>query len=331
MPSKEHFLFTLSLMLLLLLGLVIFSLLVGHQGLIWPITNYPKEIVGTIISYRLMRLILAIVAGSSLAISGASLQAIFRNPLADPHLFGISGGAALGACLSIVFIKGSSFLLPNIASIIGGLIAFAIIFSFIKTDGNAIGQSLLIGVLINSLASSLITLLKTMISAQKSQNIIFWLVGHLDIVDPFHFIFIIFSWWAGSLILIKIRAQLEILSFGLEEATLLGINSSLVIKLCIIANCLLIANVVSFSGMIGFVGLVTPHILRLHGWNDLRTLLPLSFLLGAICLVFFDSLSRLSFYFINTEIPVGALCSLFLSPIFFWLLIRTNRAGQTYS
>ncbi len=324
MQYKNKYKICLTLGVILTVLILFLSLFIGSDGL-----NFNTN--KTILSYRLIRIILSLIAGSSLAISGASLQGIFKNYLADPHLLGISGGAALGACISIAFFSEEFFLLPSIGALIGGFIAFIIIFSFLTKNNNVITNTLLVGILINSLAASLISMLKIILPAQKSQNLLFWLVGQINIVEPEYFILIILIWITGSYILIKFRGELEILSFGKDEATLLGINSSLVIKIVILANCLLIANVVAFCGMIGFVGLVIPHFIRLFKCYDLRLLLPLAFVFGGLCLLIFDSLSRLSFYFFSTEIPVGALCSLFLSPLFFWLLLRLSNETKSYN
>lgn len=296
------------------------SFMIGPLGISNSILT---ENNSAILTYRAGRILLAIIAGSALGACGASLQAIFRNPLADPHLFGISGGAALGAALVISFWSQSSWLAPSIGAIIGGLGAFLLLFYYLrKASSHTLNHCLLVGVLINSLAASIITLLKTILPPMKTQSLLYWLVGHIGAVESTHFVFIVPVWLLGLLLLLSLRGELEILSFGSLETKILGINVDAIIRLAIIANCLLIGNVVAFAGMIGFLGLVVPHFVRLMIFPDMRFVLPASSILGAIVLVFFDSLSRLSFSLWQTEIPVGALTALFLSPLFFFLLVR---------
>ena len=168
----------------------------------------------------------------------------------------------------------------------------------------------------------IITLMKTILPASKTQSLLFWLVGHLGVVDDGHLLFILPLWVVGLACLWSIKGQLEILSFGMEESKLLGIDCDRIVKITIVANCILIGNVVSFAGMIGFVGLVIPHLVRLMIVADLRYMLPLSMVMGAICLVVFDSLSRMSFLLLGSQVPVGALSALFLSPLFFFVLLK---------
>lgn len=310
---------------LALLALCFLSIFSGPSGISFEFFN--QSYGAELLHYRATRALLAIIAGSSLAASGASLQALFRNPLADPHLFGISGGAAVGASLIIAF-GSQSMLAPSMGAIIGGLVAFIVIFSYLqKTRHSSLGHCLLVGVLINSLAASIITLLKTILPPIKTQSLLYWLIGHISTVPSFHLYFIIPSWLLGLSLLLRFRGELELLSFGSLETNILGINAQRVVKLVILANCLLIGTIVTFAGMIGFLGLVVPHFIRLMVHADQRFVLPLSALGGALLLLLFDTLSRLSFSLWQTEIPVGALSALILSPFFFFLLIKDSAHG----
>jgi iron complex transport system permease protein len=303
-----------------LLALVVSSLFLGLNG-------FAKGTRDIIMHYRGTRIMLAIIAGSSLAASGASLQAIFRNPLADPHIFGISGGAALGASIVIAFLAEHAFM-PSAGAIIGGLAAFIVLFYYLhRSPAGSLSQCLIVGVLINATAAALITILKTSLPAQKTQTLLFWLVGHISVVDPISFFVIVPLWLVGMFGLLSIRGELELLSFGVDESRLLGINADRMFRIAIAANCLLIGNVVAFAGMIGFLGLVIPHLVRHLVSTDQFVVVPISAFLGAILLVFFDTLSRLSFFLLDTELPVGALSALILSPAFFFLLLREQRHG----
>jgi iron complex transport system permease protein len=322
MTEQFHRLIIFSLVGTLLL-LATFSLMIGSMGWSPPLGALFVKSSYAILKYRSCRITLAIIAGSSLAASGASLQAIFRNPLADPHLFGISGGAALGASIVIAFLSEHSAIMPSAGAIVGGLCAFILVFFYVHTAKNeALTHCLLVGVLINSLAAAMITLLKTTLPIHKTQNLLFWLVGHISVVEPHQLLFIIPLWLLGMTMLWVIKGELEILSFGIDESRLLGINTTKIIKIAIAANCILIGNVVAFAGMIGFLGFVIPHLIRLTVNANLRVMLPIASISGALSLVFFDSLSRSSFILIKSEIPVGALSALFLSPIFFFLLLK---------
>lgn len=321
--TKTRYHKTFFTLLVALIALSMASLFIGSSGL--SFTSLFNDHQRAIISYRFFRTALSIIAGSSLAISGVSLQALFHNPLADPHLFGISGGAALGASLVIAFFSDQAFMLPSWGAIIGGLIAFFVIFYFIELIKHGpLGYCLLVGFLINSLAASLITLLKTILPMNKSQNLLFWLVGHITIVNLEELFLIIPLWIIGGTTLWLIKGKLEILSFGLDESRLLGIDTNKIIKITVIANGILIGNTVAFAGMIGFLGLVIPHLLRLSFHTNVNFLLPISALSGALCMVFFDTLSRMSFILLGSEIPTGVLTALFLSPIFFILLVKSS-------
>lgn len=307
--------------------LAVFSFSMGPDGFSLPFLFNTDGL--QIAQLRLNRLILSLVAGSSLAASGCSLQALFRNPLADPHSFGISGGAALGACLVIAFMPISSAL-PSMGAIVGGFIAFVILFFLvIKWNVLDLGQAVLVGVLLNALAAGCITMLKTGLAANKIQSLLFWLIGSIQPIPTSYFFIIIPLWITGLFMLFSLRGELEAMSFGITESRLLGVHPEKVIQKIVFANAILIGNVVSYAGMIGFVGLVIPHFVRLYFHADLRLLLPLSTIFGGICMIFFDGLSRSSFFLFGSELPIGALASVVLSPFFFLLLFKGGHARNT--
>jgi len=300
--------------------------MMGPQGFS-PSVLWTTDLHGSAIFwYRLSRIILATLAGSALAASGASLQAIFQNPLADPHLFGISGGAALGAALVIAFLSDHSAIMPSAGAMAGGMCAFLIMFACAESaKGENLSHCLLVGVLINAVAASAITLLEAVMPAHKTQSLLFWLLGHINLVDPKDLMVIIPMWVIGMTFLWLIKGELEILSFGFEETTLLGINAKKMVKIAVFANCLLIGNVVAFAGMIGFLGLVVPHLIRLTINPNMRVVLPIAAVLGAVFLVAFDCLGRLCFLLLKSEVPTGALSAVFLSPVLFALLLKRLR------
>lgn len=320
--TKKKYVMLLCILIAGLITLSFLALVVGSSG-----ASIPH---GAVFTYRLNRLALAAITGSALATSGASLQALFRNPLADPHLFGISGGAALGACVAIAFFSSHTMILPTLGAIIGGFISFFVIFFYLRTSkSNALGNYLLIGVLLNSLTAAFITLLKVILPAHKTQSMLFWLVGNISAIDPVYFFIIAPVWLVGMASLWSIKGKLEILSFGLDESQALGINTKAIIQQSIAANCMLIGMTTAFVGLIGFLGLVIPHCMRMLFHANLRFSLPLSAIGGALVMVLFDSLSRLSFFFFQSEIPSGALSALVLSPLFFGLLLL-DRHDRTH-
>lgn len=306
--SYHYYLLSLTILLVILFCL---SIIVGTYGIKLP--------HGPILAYRVNRTLLAIIAGSSLAASGTSLQALFRNSLADPHLFGISGGCAMGACLAIAITDISILILPSLGAILGGFLAFLIIYFYISKKVN-LEYNLFIGILINSLAASLITMLKIILPAAKTQNMLFWLMGNISIVNSKDFMIIIPLWILGLLMLWHVKGELAVLSFGIIESKSLGINTDFIIRITIIANSILIGNVVAFAGLIGFLGLVIPHLIRIMITPNTRFILPLAMIMGAMLMMFFDILSRISFMLFTTEIPSGALAALLLSPLFLILL-----------
>lgn len=240
----------------------------------------------------------------------------------------LAGGAALGASIVIAFLSDHYAVMPSVGAIVGGLLAFLLVFFYLQTSQNGpLGHCLLVGILINSLAAALITLLKTVLPINKTQSLLFWLVGHISVVETSHLLLIIPLWLFGMGSLWLIKGELEILSFGLEESRLLGIDTDKIVKIAIVANCVLIGNVVAFAGMIGFLGLVVPHLIRMLVNANLRIVLPIASIGGALLLVFFDSLSRMSFVLIQTEIPVGAISALLLAPGFFLLLLKDQSHG----
>ncbi len=325
MTSRAHYRLLMMGMLLVLIALSVMALGLGPSGFLFDLSGGLDSNRHIILHFRGGRIVLAIIAGSSLAASGASLQALFRNTLADPHIFGISGGAALGASVVIAFFAEHA-IAPSVGAIVGGLLAFLLLFYYMNHSPSAsLGQCLLIGVLINAIAAALITVLKTSLPVNKTQSLLFWLVGHITVVDSSAFWIIIPLWLIGMLGLFAIRGELELLSFGVEEGRLLGVNTDRVIKIAIAANCVLIGNVVAYAGMIGFLGLVVPHFVRLLVGTNQYIVLPLAAIGGAILLVLFDTLSRVSFSALETELPVGAISAIVLSPVFFILLLRDQR------
>jgi iron complex transport system permease protein len=278
---------------------------------------------------RLPRVLLAIVAGGALAGSGVALQSVLRNPLAEPYILGVSGGAALGATLALLFGLGTvawlgAMLLPACA-LVGGLLAtFAVI--AIARRGHGRGAELLLaGVVLNAIAAGAITFIKTVVSAAKAQELLFWLTGFLDVPSTTSLVVLSVYVSLGLLLLAYDAPRLNLLALGDESAASLGVDVPKLTLRVLIACSLLTGAVVSMTGLIGFVGLVVPHALRRVMGPDVRRLLPLSVAFGGVLLVLCDTASRSLFRVFHTEPPVGAITALVGGPVFLVLLHRRRR------
>ena len=276
-------------------------------------------------SIRLPRVLLAVIVGAALAVSGAALQGLFRNPLADPGLIGISSGAALAVALMIVSIGPLPGILGlyglSIAAFMGGLLTSIVIFRFAGLTGaSSVTYILLAGIAINALASAGTGFLAYLSDDQELRSLTFWTMGSLG-----------GALWPGVLIcaslvipatfvLYRNAQRLNILLLGESEARHLGVDSERLKRNIIICTAISVGAAVAVSGIIGFVGLVIPHLIRLTLGPDHRLLIPASALLGAIILIIADTVSRT--LLAPAEIPVGIFTSLIGGPFFLWLLIK---------
>lgn len=303
-----------------LLGLSLLTLvasLLGPQG--WDVT---------LLTLRLSRVVLALLVGASLGAVGCALQAILRNPLADPYILGVSGGSAVFGALAIAFWAQAAFFWPPLMAITGAALAtLAILLAMRRQHEGDTDMALLLGVAINAFSASFISVLKTWLPAQRTQSLIFWLMGSVGYLE--------YNWLLLALVLISLglfllwhkRAALELLVLGDDEATRLGLDVVKEKRWLFFACSLLVGMCVACCGMIGFVGLVVPHLLRPFMGNYQPRLLPFCMLLGAAVLLVSDTLSRLSFLAFSSEVPVGAITALLGAPIFVAILFRTKEAA----
>ena len=279
---------------------------------------------------RLPRVLLAAVSGGGLSIVGAAFQGLLRNPLAAPYVLGVSGGSALGATLVIALGLSTASLLGAlllpVAALSAGLAATLLVYAIARRaggDGGARGANILLaGVIVNGLASAAITLVKALVSAAKAQELLFWLMGFLD-VPAWHSLAAVSACVVvGSAMLASDAAALNVLSLGQEPAAHLGVDVRRLERRVFFASSLVVGAIVCVTGLIGFVGLVVPHALRLVVGPDHRKILPLSLLSGATALVACDLGSRLIFRALGTEPPVGAITALIGGPVFLALFVR---------
>ena len=280
---------------------------------------------------RLPRVILAGLVGASLAISGASLQGLFRNPLADPGLIGVSAGAALGATLIIVL--GSSFvpdyifgpLILPLSAILGSALVIYLLYLFTKGFGyRGVTYMLLVGIAVNALASVGIGILTFISTDSELRGLTFWTMGSFGaanwtLVVPAIIVIIPTCLW-----LLSSSRKLDLLQLGEPEAERLGVDVKKLKFKVIISSAVVVGVSVSLSGMIGFVGLVVPHLMRLLGGVNHSYLLPSSIIFGSSIMIFADLLSRILIQ--PAELPVGLLTSAIGAPFFLWLILRIKKA-----
>ncbi len=301
---------------------------------------------------RLPRIVLGLLVGAALGASGATLQAILRNPLADPYILGVSGGAALGgtlalsagAALAAVARSGSALagvarwaLGPGghlgtvpvtLAACAGALLAVGLTVAVARGAGGLHPHSLLLsGVVFNAFAAAVILFLRTVVTEEKAQELLYWLMGTLG-YRPWHDLAVMAALVAlGTALLVAWSGRLNLLAVGDAGAHVLGIDVDRTRLLLVIASSLVVGVAVSLAGLVGFVGLMVPHILRLLLGPDHRLLVPASALGGAAFLVASDLVARLLFRALGTEPPVGVVTAFLGGPFFLWLMSRRPVAG----
>ncbi|QED28360.1 iron ABC transporter permease [Microvenator marinus] len=276
---------------------------------------------------RLPRVVFAGIVGAALACAGAVFQAVLRNPLADPYILGISGGAALGGSLMVALGIMSALGTPA-AAFAGGLGALAVILLAARIMPNSSTLStyvlLLTGVIFNAFASAVIMFLKSVLSAQKAQELLFYLMGSLSVegiglTHTLGVVLVVGLLLGGQLAYAR---SLNALTLGDESAQALGVDARRTRMVTVVLASLAVAVAVAYTGLIGFVGLVVPHAMRLAFGSDHRVLLPMCILGGASFLILADTIARVSFMAISTTLPVGVITAFLGAPIFFYFLRR---------
>lgn len=285
-----------------------------------PIDNtWGPTAEGVIFNLRLPRLFGAILIGSAFAISGASYQAVFKNPLVSPDLLGVSSGATVGAALAIIF--GGDKLIIQIGAFLGGIIAVVLATTIPKLlKNNSIMLLVLSGIIVSGLMSSIIGIIKFLADPEDQlAAIVYWQMGSLAKIHMPDIYAISPVIAITSIILIAVRWRINILTLGDREAQLLGVNVTLLRAIVIICATMLTASAVSISGTIGWLGLVIPHLARLLVGPDNTKVFPISIILGAIFLIIVDTLARV---LTPAELPLTILTGLIGAPFYFWLLAR---------
>ena len=282
---------------------------------------------------RLPRVLLAAVVGAALSVAGATLQALLRNPLADPFVFGLSGGAALGTAAAAV-LGGATLgeaasvfgLLPGqIAACAGALVAAAGVFSLGRAHGQLVPErALLVGVVFNSFASAAVIGLQAVLAPERTQAILLWLSGTLGYEPPSVILTAAATVLVSSAALTAMAGKFNLLALGDDAAASLGVDVGLTRAVAFALASVAVGAAVALTGLVGFAGLVVPHAVRLITGPDHRLVLPASALGGAAFLVLADAAARLLFRGLGTEPPVGAVTALVGAPMFV-LLLRSRR------
>jgi iron complex transport system permease protein len=279
-----------------------------------------------LVGYRLPRVLLGAVAGAGLAAVGASFQTVLRNPLAEPYVLGVSGGAALGAAIAIATGLESLPIVGAVgvpaAAFLGGLATTALVWTFVRA-GRAGGATILLaGYVTNSITSACVLFIEAIADPGKLQSLVWWHMGYLD-VPSWSQLGIVASYVAGGVgVLLLDAAKMNVLSLGEESAASLGVEVRRLERRALLACAAVVGAIVSVTGLIGFVGLVIPQGVRRVAGPDLRLVMPLSILVGATTLVACDLVVRVLAPVVHTEVPVGAVTALLGGPVFLAMIVR---------
>jgi iron complex transport system permease protein len=314
--------------MLLALGCALLALVFGEQ----PLDLGDAFTDGTtshtiLVSLRMPRVFLAALVGAALAASGSMLQALLRNPLADPFVLGVSGGAALGATIAIAIGFSTGGLLglsgTSIFALLGAVLSMGLVLAIGRpSHAQDSTDTVLAGVIFNAFALAAIIFIKALVAPERLGEVLFWLAGSLGHE----------SWsaltFSGSVIALSlfgmftVAPRLNLLMLGDDDAQSLGVNVVRTRLVLLLLASAAVSAAVALSGLIGFVGLLVPHLARLALGSDQRLSLPASALLGASFLMLADLAARLTFRVFHAEPPVGALTALLGAPLFLLLMLR---------
>jgi len=317
-----------------------FSCLTGAQGISLSAAWAGQEPDRSILfGLRLPRALLGAVVGMALAAAGTALQALLRNPLAEPFVLGVSGGGLLGGSLALVAgsLLGSLWrplaalgeASPVAASAVAGSFGSTVlVFALGRVGGRLVPEvALLVGIVFNAFAAALITILQVLLPPEQAARLLHWLLGTIGYQPPGMLVAaaVAVALAVGTLVLLS--ARLNLLALGDEEAASLGVEVGRLRTVVLLAASAATGAAVALSGMVGFVGLIVPHVVRRLFGPDHRILVPASALFGAAFLVVADALARVAFLALGSEPPVGALTAFAGGPLFLWLL--RGREGRS--
>ncbi len=306
-----------GVLLLILLAFALFcAIYFGSEKLkFFEMTNAQMTILWDI---RLPRVLLGATVGASLAIAGASLQALLRNPLAEPYLLGVSNGAALGTMLAFVFFANFEFARPLMAIAGAGTATFAVYQMAKSRAGMSVERLVLSGVIVTTFLSSIIVLLTSLLDAAKLRSFTFWLLGDLSQATKSGFYLTFAAVVIGTIILTSQARALNLMMIGERDAHDFGVEVRRVRLIIFATASALVGISVAASGSVGYVGLIVPHLVRLSVGSDNRLVVPFSAVAGAIFVIAADTIARVAIA--PRELPVGAITALIGAPMFIYLL-----------
>lgn len=318
------------LLALLFFAAILFSATWGapiYLSDLWSRDPQAAEIARHIfLEIRPARLLAGMLIGASLAVSGATLQSVFRNPLAEPYLLGISAGGALGAAISKTAFADSRFDFTSILAFAGALAAsFAIYVLGRGRSNQAFDRSrlLLTGVALSAFLASLMAMVVALSArADLARQITFWMMGGLSEVNTNHLISLAICLFIGMGILFASSRDLNALRAGDDDAATLGVNIAKLHGRLLLVSALMSAVAVASAGLVGFIGLLAPHLVRLVFGQDARVLIPASAIGGATLLVLCDAVARGAIP--SQELPVGIVTALLGVPLFLFLAQRNS-------
>lgn len=291
-----------------------------------PSEGISNSLYMIILNIRMPRIFLSAIVGASLSIVGAAFQGMFKNPMADPYVLGISSGAALGATIAIVIGIEQEILNMGIITIlafVGAVVTTLIVYNIARIGNKVPSVALLLsGISVSFLLSSIISVLMVL-NKNHIDKIIYWTLGSVSAASWNQVIITFIITSIGIIYIWSFSKELNILSTGEETAKSLGINVERTKRNILIVSSLIVSSCVAVSGIIGFVGLVIPHIIRILLNSDYRVVIPFSAVGGAIFMISADTIAR--GILPPTEIPVGAVTSLIGAPYFIYLLMKYKR------
>jgi iron complex transport system permease protein len=329
MPTRRRALLILATLIGLALLSVVLALMVGSIAVsatevFSSLFNEGGGVAGDVVrKLRLPRALAGFACGGLLALAGALLQILLRNPLADPYVLGISGGAGVGAMLAILF--GLSVAGVNGFAFLGALGTMLLVFGLAHGDGSWTQTRLLLtGVIVAAGCGAVVALMLSIAPEHKLRGMLFWLMGDLSQTSDPRLALGILA--LALLVSLPFARELNLLARGADTAQTLGVAVSRLRRGVYIVASLATAAAVTHAGSIGFIGLIVPHLVRLATGNDQRLLLPASVLAGGSLLVIADTLART--IVAPQQLPVGVLTALIGVPVFLYLLTRDTRARR---
>ena len=331
LPLKKRQTIWLLILLMLAVASLLLSCMTGSVSLdigelsgalIELISGHSDSLAATLLSMRLERAFAAFITGASLALAGCMMQALLRNPLADPYVLGVSGGASVGA-LSMLFLS-ASLVMVNVVAFAGAMVVAIILYLLSRRDfsiADASSRLLLTGVILAFGCSAMVTLLLTVAADNDLRGMVFWLVGDLAGAT-------VTLWSVAIMLAVFVCAwvaakSVNLLALHSDMAATLGVKVGPLKKSLFMGSALLTASAVTSAGNIAFVGLIDPHACRMIWGPDHRFLFPSALLTGGFFLVLADTLSRT--ILAPHQLPVGVVTSLIGVPVFLFQLYRSRR------